>query len=328
MLAKTLALAISLALPSVAVQEAAPLTPLTIGAQEHAVQFLTLNPKGSVLYSAGEQGEVQAWDMKKDKLLWTTNVKGAGSPFTGIGVFGDHLAYSQTIPMVARLDLKTGKEFLMPMGSPNMMERPNSMRCDPKERWVWLGFATGKVARLDLENINNWGLRDLENGGVAQLAVSPKGSDLAASGMDMTIRYMNASNFSVEKRKVSEGHESEITALVFDAKGKYLLSGDQSGMLFFWKASSGNLLYSMDAHNAQITAIACDPKSKWFATGDANGTIKIWPLKNKQVEAKLTMPSETGRPVLALLPVDKGKSLASGGSRSKVSVWDLSIVKF
>jgi WD40 repeat protein len=286
-----------------------------VGEHTQSITQLVASDDGRFLYTATRQGEVQAFDLKKDELVWSVEL---GHPLLAMDLGDEWIVFTFGPPTVTPLSVETG-ETKQGVGGPNLNEQTTCIVGDSKDRWAWLGSKEGTLVRLNPDNVNGWSRRSMKNGGVRSLARDGKEKLLAVGGEDGTIRFLNPKSASRDEKKVFEGHEAPVTALAFDAKGSALYSGDEKGVLRVWKVSNGKSLHALEGHGAAIATLASDPKGRWFASGDVDGRIVVW--EAKAAEKRIELDGEGG--VAGLVFLGKSGQLAAPTGH-RVTIWDLS----
>ncbi|MBU7028786.1 MAG: NACHT domain-containing protein [Theionarchaea archaeon] len=128
-------------------------------------------------------------------------------------------------------------------------------------------------------------------------------------------------NFSFSNLKgVTFGEMDEIFCICWSSDGKYLLSGNGSGMLEIWDAESLEEFTTLEGHSSRIYSVAFSPDGKYLASDSTTGTIKIWDAES--LEEFTTLEGHTLSVISINFSLD-GKYLASGSSDNTVKIWDM-----
>ncbi len=133
------------------------------------------------------------------------------------------------------------------------------------------------------------------------IAMSATGNMLLAGGSDArVVRYDLATGQAMPSY---ERHEDRVKVIA--AQNDRILSGDRSGQLDMWQATTGETIQTnRDVHQEAITAVAAT--ANHWATADASGKIVLWDVALQQAE----IIQEQGSPAGALLfSSDKGDLL-------------------
>ncbi|MHC4645217.1 MAG: WD40 repeat domain-containing protein [Planctomycetota bacterium] len=151
-------------------------------------------------------------------------------------------------------------------------------------------------------------------------AISPDGQILVSPGNNNTVRVFDLQ--AGQHLHTFTGHSALVEYLAFTADGITLASLDKNGLLFVWRATSGDLISMIDA-SADIRAITFSPDGKTLAAGRAakkpsqpqeeipageDFDIYLWDAATGKELAKLGSAAD---PVSDLAFSPDGKSLAS-----------------
>ncbi|EDM77015.1 serine/threonine protein kinase with WD40 repeats [Plesiocystis pacifica SIR-1] len=74
---------------------------------------------------------------------------------------------------------------------------------------------------------------------------------------------------------ILRGHEAVVTAMVFDAAGRWLYSADAKGAVWRWSVDTGEgrALYQ---HGAEVSSLALSPAGSELASGSVDGELRLW----------------------------------------------------
>ena len=64
----------------------------------------------------------------------------------------------------------------------------------------------------------------------------------------------------------------------FSPDGKWIVSGDQEGLLRIWDLTAGKLLHEFKDHSNAITGVKFHPNEYFLASSSADRTVKFWDL--------------------------------------------------
>lgn len=80
-----------------------------------------------------------------------------------------------------------------------------------------------------------------------------------------------------------EGHECFLQTVTWSPDGKYLVSGDDSGVIKLWDGITWEFIKDLDHHRDAVTSIAWSPDNLFMASASIDGTLKIWQVVDKNV---------------------------------------------
>lgn len=157
---------------------------------------------------------------------------------------------------------------------------------------------------------------------LSAIAASPDGRLVAGGGVHFSdtpapVLVWNASTGACVHKL--EGHEQEISALVFTPDGQQLVSGSSDGGVRVWDARAGTLVRDLGRSDCRVNdlAVTCDGR-RLAACGRGRGAgLKIWDLESG-VETPL--PDRLHATVLAFTP--DGARLIVGDDSGELVVFD------
>ncbi|MGL4944601.1 MAG: WD40 repeat domain-containing protein [Thermoguttaceae bacterium] len=114
---------------------------------------------------------------------------------------------------------------------------------------------------------------DGHRGGVAAVAVSPDGAQVATGGRDKTILVHQTQNAASSPQKL-EGHKDAVAALAFSHDGTVLASASGKSVLL-WRLSDGKKSQPLE-HSGDVVAIAFSPDGTQLITGNKSGGCAVW----------------------------------------------------
>ena len=117
---------------------------------------------------------------------------------------------------------------------------------------------------------------------------------------------------------VLQGHEDQVTSLVFAADGS-LVSGSYDSTIRIWDVATGKVLKTLAGHDNWVMCVALSPDGKQIASGSYDRTVRTWDLAEG---AELTCWTAHEASVRAVAFSPDGKQLLSGGSDRAARVWD------
>jgi len=109
----------------------------------------------------------------------------------------------------------------------------------------------------------------------------PKDTYIACQSMDNKMITFDIANDRLKRgKRVFQGHNSAgfACAIDFSPNGKFVLSGDSSGKLYFWDANSGKKFRELKVHEKLpcIGARWHPVEPSWVVTCAWDGLIKLW----------------------------------------------------
>lgn len=156
------------------------------------------------------------------------------------------------------------------------------------------------------------------DGGINDLDYSPDGTFLVTSGIDKTVKVVDA--ISGDQLQVLEtpGNTPYACAILDD--NRTIVAGYDDGEVRLWDRVSGEVVASLSGHTTRVQALAKSPDGSRLAVSDSEGTIRIWALDSFEPIYQWTAAS--GR-VLDLDYSSDGKRIASVGIDRITRVFDI-----
>ncbi|XP_074663195.1 uncharacterized protein LOC141915527 [Tubulanus polymorphus] len=114
-----------------------------------------------------------------------------------------------------------------------------------------------------------------------------------------------------------KGHANNVLSVIFDDKGKRLVSGSLDQTIRIWNVNTGTLLYTLEGHSRGIWSLQFFT-ADFLISGSYDCSIKIWNLRTGV--AVRTIFGHDG-PVWAL--ASKTKLMVSGSQDTTAKIWEV-----
>jgi serine/threonine protein kinase len=151
---------------------------------------------------------------------------------------------------------------------------------------------------------------------VTAVAWSPKGTHIATSSYDKTVRVWDASNGSTIL--TYRGHWDRVQASAWSPDGRRIASAGDDGTVQVWDAATGQHFLTYRSHTNAVTVMAWSPDGKRIASASEDKTVQVWDVSNGGLV--FTYRGHLNK-VLALAWSPDGRRIASGGEDKRVQVW-------
>jgi eukaryotic-like serine/threonine-protein kinase len=226
-----------------------------IGTTQTSITRLVTSVSKQMVFSGEDEGRLRAWHLNKDKLepVWTFCWAEASKKITG-------LAYSEARNWIATsielpcnrvniIEADTGvqvRELDWPQDAQGDNDGDLAFSSDGK----WLAAAMGnQVFLFDLQTGKTKSLAG-HTSTVTALAFHPHSPILATGSADRSVKFWNFASGAEETEL--RYHKESVTALLFSADGRSLLSSDREGCTAIWHTASARLLLPLDKHNMPV----------------------------------------------------------------------------
>lgn len=256
----------------------------------------------------GLHGFLQHVDRCRLPDLEVAGQLGAGRNVADFAISPDerHAALSSNADVVALIDLQTGQEISLRIGSSQA-----SVRFSPDGRWLATG-GYGQPARLWSVDTGAL-LREMDTGpmeGGLTVVFSPDGARLAVGNRNSTTRVFDVRSggllFTLDKRM---SHE-----LKFDPAGEKLAVVYVDRTLALWDAATGKHLRSVQALGTELYSVDWSPDGKLLATSGLYAPVSVWRAADLSRVHELDSPDWT---ICVRFSPDGSQLWFSGGTRVK-----------
>jgi WD40 repeat protein len=256
------------------------------------VTSAALSADGKVLFTAGLDCTVRAWDVEKGTELRKSEAR--NSPLEDVAI--------------------------------------QSLALSPDGKTLALGVARGKVRLLDSGTLESRTLLECEDrleGGWAESVAFAGDKRLVSRASDHSLRVWNLEKGVEERKFPAHGGGNDRARVAVSPDGKTVVSpaGRESVLarqnydLGIWDTATGKQLARLDIGSlVDLTAVAYLPDGKSVAVGDVAGRVLVIDLEKKAVAHRFN--GHRGA-VLSLAVSPDGTTVASGGEDTTVLVWDL-----
>jgi WD40 repeat protein len=138
---------------------------------------------------------------------------------------------------------------------------------------------------------------------------APDGRRFASAGRDGLVRIWRGG--SRTPAQVLRGQNDLVYTLAWSPEG-LIASGDQSGFIVLWDATTGTLTTRLRAHLSRITSVSFSADGRRLLTSALDGAAKLWDVDTKSEVAHYTAP--TFIDAAAFAPGGRAIVIASGTS--------------
>jgi WD40 repeat protein len=299
------------------------------------VNWLSFSPDGSQLYSAdyektalrwapssGRQEHWFSWPTKHfDHFLLSTDRKTAAT-----------LGYDWDGDGVVRVwDTTTGKEQrvlgLVKTGARGIVSHTAAF--SPDGKLLAAGSGDGAVFLWEVATGKERGHWQKLSGWISDLAFSPDGKGLAAATWQSGQRTLRYWDVATGKDLCDFESRERVGWIAFAPDGKLLVTSGldhDNGKPFirFWDMATGKRLSTLDTAgdlDGVLNTLTFSADGRFLATSQGwfdNASIRVWEVATRQEVRRFR-----GFFATSLCFSPDGRSLASGGNKSAILLWDL-----
>lgn len=194
-----------------------------------------------------------------------------------------------------------------------------------------VGEKTGRFHLLFPDEIRkelSLAVEEDESATLTDLKFEPQGNWLAVSGQIEkraadnqivkvgVVRLWNLNQLDDAPRKIPN-HGSAVTAITFDAKGRFLITAADDNSIKRWSLPELKLLDEYSGHRSQVHDIDVDPAGKQFVTAGEKD-VRIWKVGTNR---PIRRYPEHRCPVFCVRFIENGEVVLSGDSQGRLFKW-------
>ena len=153
-------------------------------------------------------------------------------------------------------------------------------------------------------------------GMVRSVDISGDGKRVITGSFDYTAQLWNFGDQS--RIGTLDLHEGPVTSVTFAPSGDRVITTSDDYQAIYWDVRSLEPVHRLTGHKHKVMTSDIDPTGALAATGSWDKTIKIWDLENGTELRTITANS----PVNAVVFLDGGKRLLSGGHHPVIELWN------
>ena len=144
-----------------------------------------------------------------------------------------------------------------------------------------MGMEDGSIMIWNLQNGELIKALDKQDGNIWTADVSPDGELLVTAADESAVTFWNLKTL---RREFSLPESTWTKVAAFNPAGKYLATGNRSGVVKVWDWKNGVPYAQLRGHRGTIHALAYSPDGTRLASAGSDGTVKVWELKKGTFE--------------------------------------------
>ncbi|BAZ49412.1 Ig domain protein group 1 domain protein [Nostoc sp. NIES-4103] len=286
--------------------------------KSNQVNAIAFNPKGNILASGTDDGQIALVNVSTGKLLQTLkNDSGAAIAALVYTADGKLTSVSRDT-VVQQWDLVTGKKLPILQGLENP---PRAIAVSPDGKLLASAGEDPKVAIWDLTTNKLVKVLEGHERFVNSIAFNSSGTLLASADDNGWINLWDIKEGKLQRTLL--GHADGITAIAFspdpnDANKLASVSKDTTVRL--WDVSKGQQLKVLRKATKALRTVAFNRDGTVLLTGGDDKNIYLWGVKSGELRSTLRSIQNTAIKAIAVSP--DGLNFASGYQNGDVSIWD------
>jgi WD40 repeat protein len=271
---------------------------------------------GSTVYSTGGS-LLQAWNVDTGNRAWPATTNEAVH-FVAASPDGKRIATTgptleaKVWDVASHRVIQTLSHTRGPIGSPSFSSDGQMLATASVTDgllWVWK-LGTPEAVLVIPEAADNCTLESV--------AFHPNGKYVAVGGLDWLATSGTDGALCVwdmESRDKYLTLEAGVTAIAFDAAGRYLAAGtfSQAGQtVAVWDFEKQEKVFDLPGHHDRINAVAFSPDGSWLVSGGDDSTVRVWNV----LTGRLVVARQFDAAVQSLAFSADGKYLFTGNGNT------------
>jgi len=131
----------------------------------------------------------------------------------------------------------------------------------------------GRSVKLPLQAAANSDQPIREDSEIHSFVLLPDGETVA---LGLRSGVVSLRRFSGERVGLLVGHQERVRSLALSPSGKVLVSGDEAGLLRFWRVENQQLLMSVQHSQSSINELVFSPRGDVLAIATHDGKVALW----------------------------------------------------
>ncbi len=230
------------------------------------------SPDGKkILNTLGSTGDVEVWDLVKEKKILTLKGHTNWLNATHFSNDGKKIITTSWDRTAKVWDANSGNLLLDLKGhndNVNSISYSNDSKylltsSDDKTAKIWDAY-TGLLL-LDLKGHNKM---------VHRAAFNNDGSKIVTASLDSSAKIWDAKTGQL--LFTLKGHTGDVRSAVFDSAGRQVLTRSSDLTLKLWDANTGQLLHNLQGHTNDINNAFYSPDGKFIYSVSDDNTTRLW----------------------------------------------------
>eukprot|EP00899_Mesostigma_viride_P013737 jgi/Mesvir1/22364/Mv17866-RA.1 len=155
---------------------------------------------------------------------------------------------------------------------------------------------------------------------INRLEITPNKHYLAAAG-NPHVRLFEVNSNTPAPILSFEGHTNNVTAVGFQADGKWMYTGSEDGTVKIWdlRVAQGTGCQREFESRAAVNTVVLHPNGNELISGDQNGNIRVWDLTANACSCELV--PEVDKAIRSLTVASDGSLVVAANNSGTCYVW-------
>ncbi len=237
------------------------------------IGYVAFSPDSTRLVTAANDNRAMVWDTATGKLILT--IPGDTFELTGatFSPDGARLALIENgrVGTVRVVDALSGRDLLRLTVHESLSQQP----IFSSDGTTIAAGGDGSIFQWDATTGRP--VRTIDSGGVATLAYSPNGRELASTQLsDPIVRIWDAATGHLVR--TLQGHVGGVIGVDWSHDGTLIATGGRDGTARVWDAATGEQRLVLAGHAGLVALVAFSPDGTRLVTGGSDGTARVWDI--------------------------------------------------
>jgi WD40 repeat protein len=154
-------------------------------------------------------------------------------------------------------------------------------------------------------------------------ALMPSGRFAATAGQDNTVMVWDIAKANPSEHvKILEGHDGEITDLLFSSDSAWLFSSSTDKSIRAWNAEAGWAGTALSDHGDEVVRLAISRDDHYLVSVDVKGQLRTWDLKAPLGQPKQRLQAHE-REIWSIVFSENGKHMLTGSADRNARLWTI-----
>ena len=291
----------------------------TFSGHRDSVYTIISDGSTSGFYSAGADGFVIQWDLKKPDMGKLVARAGSSVYALCFDPENNQLWIGQNFEGIQLLDVSSGQIS-------KSIKITTAAIFDIKiyKGKAIVALGDGVIVIIDIESFAVQKHIKVSEKSIRTLAVNPETNELAVGDSSHNVHIFSLADFNL--KQTIQSHTNSVFSVRYSPDHRYLLSMGRDAHVKVWDVANGyELIHNIAAHTYAINHIDYSPDGGFFATCSMDKSIKVWDSRTFKLRKVIDRSRHAGHgtSVNKLLWSSYQDQLISCSDDRTISVWEI-----
>ena len=282
-----------------------------------AVMDIDFIPGTNEMFSTGGDGKILKWDIDDPDKNYQSIVENPyGKRSLEVTKNGKYLICATDNAKILVFNLQNSVELNLELSGHSSLI--TIIKVSPDNKYFLSASNDKTIRKWDLNDFSSEKLIESESK-INALAIAPDSKNVIVGTQDGKITLYNLQNLK-HSEIINKEYEYPITAIQFNHKGNWLVTGNTRGDIFVWNAATYVKMDDLEGHKSRIYDIGFNPDDNIMATSSLDGTVRLWDCKNLNNQPIELTDHESWVLSIAFSP-DGRHLVTSSNQKERLLVW-------